>query len=101
MGYQTFISNTTATLSIAALISVGPGGLDLNEKQPSLINSPYSIYSGASNKTYSGYDDKSNLNINEDIEAVMAFANKIIGNSQPLDADIAQLINDNIMDLLS
>ena len=101
MGYQTFISNTTATLSLAALISMGSGGLHLETKQSPLTNSSYSIYNGTVNKTYSELEDKSDLNINEDIEAIMAFADKIIENSQPLDADIAQLVNDNIMDLLS
>ncbi len=101
MGYQTFMSNTTATLSLAALVSMSSGGLHLDTKQSSLTNSSYSIYNGTVNKTYSELEDKSNLNINEDIEAIMAFADKIIGNSQPLDADIAQLVNDNIMDLLS
>lgn len=102
MSYQTFMSNTTATLSLAAFISMGSASLHLETKQaPFLTNSSYSIYNGTVNKTYSELEDKSNLNINEDIEAIMAFADKIMENSQPLDADIAQLVNDNIMDLLS
>jgi hypothetical protein len=103
MNYQTFVNNTTATLSVAALMSMSVAyqSEDFGRSYQSLSNAPYSIYSGATNKTYNQYEKISNISVNEDIEAVIAFADKLIGNSKPLDADIAKLIDDNLMDLLS
>lgn len=103
MNYQTFVNNTTATLSVVALMSMSVAyqSDDLGRGYQSLNGAPYSIYSGTTNKTYSQYEDVVNVGMYEDIETIIAFADKLIGNSKPLEADIAKLINDNIMDLLS
>lgn len=103
MNYQTFVNNTTATLSVAALMSMSVAyqSDDLGGGYQSFNNAPYSIYSGTTNQTYSQYEDVVNAGMYEDIETLIAFADKLIGNSKPLEADIAKLIDDNIMDLLS
>ncbi|NOQ30354.1 MAG: hypothetical protein GQ570_04430 [Helicobacteraceae bacterium] len=100
MDYKTFISNTTATLSMAALVSMGSGGLNLATENISLTSASQNISTGIISGTYSDYAYEDNIDL-EEIEAMIGFANKLLENNQPLDADVAQLINDNIMDLLS
>jgi len=101
MDYKTFISNTTATLSIAAIVSMGSGGLNLNADNISLTSGIHNISAGISSETYNEFKNEGNINLEEEISVIIGFADKLISQSQPLDTDIAKLIDDNIMDLLS
>lgn len=99
MGYKTFISNTTATLSMAAVVGLGYSSLE----QPATTQvSSHIPNSSFKSSTYDGGLKATNFSdTTQEIDAVLGFANKLISNSKPLDADIAQLVDDNLMDLLS
>jgi len=102
MGYKTFISNTTATLSMAAVVSLGYSTTEAVQ-----VNSTYEPFYVVNNSftgsTYNGISTaQENANVElQELDTVLEFANKLITNSKPLDADIAKLVDDNIMDLLA
>jgi len=97
MNYKTFIGTTT--LSIATVFAMSA---DLQNNQTSNVSIsneiPYTI-----NQTHT-YSPTDRLDTTKDMEKLMIlanFADTLLKNSKPLDNDIAQLIDDNIMDLLS
>jgi hypothetical protein len=99
MNYKTFIGTTT--LSIATVFAMN-ADFQNNQNNNNIISlsseTPYTINQ---NHTYSPTD---RLDITTDMEKLMVlanFADTLLKNSKPLDNDIAQLIDDNIMDLLS
>ncbi len=97
MNYKTFIGTTT--LSIATVFAINA---DLQNNQTNNISLSNEIpYTVNQNHTYS---PSNRLDTTTDMEKLMVlanFADTLLKNSKPLDNDIAQLIDDNIMDLLS
>jgi len=100
MGYKTFVSNTTATLSIAAVVSLG---YSLDDTSSSNYHSLYITNNSFIGSTYNGVgkiQEKNSVEL-EELNTVIEFANKLLSNSKPLDADIAKIVDDNLMDLLA
>ena len=97
MDYKTFIGTTT--LSIATIFAMNA---DLQNNQTNIISLSSEVpYTVNQNHTYSPTE---RLDTTTDMEKHMIlanFADTLLKNSKPLDNDIAQLIDDNIMDLLS
>ena len=100
MGYKTFIGSTT--LSIATMIAMSPSAVDDNiENELSIAyEKPYKTSQG----TGGTYTPVSSMQVTSDWENLMvlaSFANNLLSENKFLENDISELIDDNIMDLLS
>ncbi len=97
MNYKTFIGTTT--LSIATVFVMNADFQNNQTNNISLLSEiPYIINQ---NHTYSPTDRLDTTTDMEKLLVLANFADTLLKNSKPLDNDIAQLIDDNIMDLLS
>ncbi|MFK5975694.1 MAG: hypothetical protein QM493_04205 [Sulfurovum sp.] len=97
MNYKTFIGTTT--LSIATVFAINA---DLTNNEISNISlSGETLYTINQNYTYSPTNTFDTTTDIENLMILANFADTLLKNSKPLDNDISQLIDDNIMDLLS
>ena len=100
MPYQTFIVNATATFLATSLYSAHIESDDL--KKYSSLDKGYTILN--IEKTYSDFEHQNsytNSSMNDELDVLFEFTNKLLNNSKPLDSDISKLVNENIMDLLA
>ncbi len=101
MGYKTFIASTT--LSIATMMVMSPDVFDsVNSKEELSVSyeKPYRTAQDSAGTYTPSSDNKATLDL-ESLIVLSSFANKLLEDNKYLDNDIAELIDDNIMDLLS
>jgi len=97
MNYTTFIGTTT--LSLATVFATG-GELEKNNQQIFSIDKAYTIVLDQ-NATYTPTDMLQTSTDFDKLVMLAEFANDLFKNNKPLDNDIAKLIDDNIMELLT
>lgn len=94
MNTTTFLTN--ATLSIATVYAFN---VPLVET-PSISSVVY-VTKQSTNSTYKPSVESSSIEDIENLQILTEFTDELLKDSKPLDDDISQLINENIMDLLS